>query len=456
MSAFECFDQKKLAEWLRSAYAVLRRGAHSLAWVAMLFVSFTVPLAEAAIPTTERQALVDLYNATSGPSWTNNTLWLGEVGSECSWFGITCNDDASHVKAIRLVNNRLNGHLADISAFTSVESITITYNPQLGGTLPDLSALGSIKQLFLGANGFIGSIPDLSALTSVEWIVLSGNSLTGNFPDLSALTSLDRFEAQLNYISGPVPTVAQLPSSLKFLYLAGNRLTGGPGGLDDPEYDYSTLPQLIDYDLSTNWIEGSLPPGAYLKHMRYFSAAGNYFTGSIPDPFAGNETVWYDVALNQLDGVIPEFGNKYPNLLLFNASHNELTGRIPSLADLLELQFLALGHNRLTGSLPDHSNNRKLETLWLESNQLTGSLPSFADLTSLYYLQLGGNQFSGDPPDIPDSLIGFGTSYTSICPNNLNHVPNPRWDAATGVSPWYARCVESDFIFRDGFEMEVN
>jgi hypothetical protein len=37
----------------------------------------------AAIPTQERQALIDLYNSTNGPKWINGTGWLGATGTEC-------------------------------------------------------------------------------------------------------------------------------------------------------------------------------------------------------------------------------------------------------------------------------------------------------------------------------------------------------------------------------------
>lgn len=43
------------------------------------------------VPATERQALVDLYDATNGTGWLFNTYWL--VGDPCenSWYRVTCN-----------------------------------------------------------------------------------------------------------------------------------------------------------------------------------------------------------------------------------------------------------------------------------------------------------------------------------------------------------------------------
>ena len=44
----------------------------------------------AQIPQIERDALIALYNSTDGANWTDNTGWLGEAGTECSWFGVRC------------------------------------------------------------------------------------------------------------------------------------------------------------------------------------------------------------------------------------------------------------------------------------------------------------------------------------------------------------------------------
>jgi len=46
--------------------------------------------ARGAIPAAERIALMDLYNSTNGPNWANKTNWLGAAGTECAWYGVTC------------------------------------------------------------------------------------------------------------------------------------------------------------------------------------------------------------------------------------------------------------------------------------------------------------------------------------------------------------------------------
>ena len=62
---------------------------------------------QAAIPASEREALIALYNATDGANWTNKTGWLGAVGTECSWYGVGCAHDILY--SLYFDNNHLNG-----------------------------------------------------------------------------------------------------------------------------------------------------------------------------------------------------------------------------------------------------------------------------------------------------------------------------------------------------------
>src|SRR5262245_52217116 len=74
--------------------------------------------AHAAIPEPERQALIDLYRATHGDDWKRNDGWLVDdkndfsvAGTECDWYGISCDSDDSHVESIDLHDNALTGSI---------------------------------------------------------------------------------------------------------------------------------------------------------------------------------------------------------------------------------------------------------------------------------------------------------------------------------------------------------
>ena len=61
-------------------------------------------------------------------------------------------------------------------------------------------------------------------------------------------------------------------------------------------------------------------------------------------------------------------------MLLFN---NKLTGRIPKLNNLLNIDKIRLENNNLTRSIPAISNLSKLKFIHLNDNKLEGSLPTF-------------------------------------------------------------------------------
>jgi hypothetical protein len=76
-----------------------------------------------AIDMAERQFLIDLYTATAGDGWTNNANWCAGAcpatgvptfnvpGTECTWYGVTCNAGADHITGISLSTNHLVGTL---------------------------------------------------------------------------------------------------------------------------------------------------------------------------------------------------------------------------------------------------------------------------------------------------------------------------------------------------------
>ena len=70
----------------------------------------------------EREALLDLYASTGGPSWTNRSGWATDTPA-CEWFGVTCRSDGI-VARISLSLNGLKGPLPpSIGTFTHLESL---------------------------------------------------------------------------------------------------------------------------------------------------------------------------------------------------------------------------------------------------------------------------------------------------------------------------------------------
>jgi len=110
----------------------------------------------------EREALIDLYNSTNGENWINKTNWLGEHGTECSWFGVIC-DEFNHIKELNLFTNNLQGVI-----------------PQ------SIQKLSFIVSLFLHDNNLVGNIPlEIFEIDNLQSISLKNNNLANNIVSLS-------------------------------------------------------------------------------------------------------------------------------------------------------------------------------------------------------------------------------------------------------------------------------
>ena len=185
------------------------------------------------IPKAECQALVNLYHATNGASWTDNTGWLATT-TPCStpWYGVVyC--ESGHVTKLYLDSNNLSGNIP-----------------------PSLGSLSGLWYLVLSENNLIGSIPySLGSLSSLLYLDLGDNQLTGNIPSsLGNLSNLQRLYLHNNHLTGYIPYSLGNLSSLLKLYLRNNNLTGSiPSSLGN----LSTLNELyVDH----NPLSGALPP----------------------------------------------------------------------------------------------------------------------------------------------------------------------------------------------------
>jgi Leucine-rich repeat (LRR) protein len=316
--------------------------------------------------TTDSLALVQLYNATGGVTWSTQGNWKTATPIN-TWSGITFS--GGRVTQINLSGNNLTGTLpASIGNLTALTNLTLDNNDITGAIPAELFSITTLTTLNLLNNLFSGSIPkEIGNATNLINLNLSANNLSGNIPnEISLLTNLDVLELYFNKLSGTIPTSLGTMTGLVTLNLSQNQLTG-------------SIPTQLGSMTSLNFL--------YLQY--------NQLSGSIPTELGGLTALY---AL--------ELGG------------NQLTGSIPaSLGSLSQLNSLHLGANQLTGPVPSALGSAtNLANVDLSYNQLTGALPAgFASLTNLVTLRLTNNKFS----DLPNLSAIPGLSDFTVENNNL-------------------------------------
>lgn len=97
---------------IRKNIAVRGFSVHgALLTLLMTTLLMTAQVVKAADETpSQREILLALYNATNGDAWTNKTDWLGDEGTECSWYGVQCDGD-ENVTQLSLDQNNLEGSI---------------------------------------------------------------------------------------------------------------------------------------------------------------------------------------------------------------------------------------------------------------------------------------------------------------------------------------------------------
>lgn len=406
--------------------AVLRNGgsvkSRSLVIASILLVVQLVfsATAVAAVPSTERDALIAFYNSTGGPGWGNSTNWLGAAGTECSWFGVVCSPGDANVVVLNVSNNNIEGAIPpEIGDLTELESLLL-YSNQLSGRIPqEIGTMTMLTSLSLAGNQLIGGIPpELGSLTVLASLRIGNNQLGGSIPpDLGALTNLVRFDAHNNRLTGAIPPELGSLVNLEQVRLWGNGLSGQiPAALAD-------ISTLIWVDFADNELSGPIPAGfGNCSNLNGLILVGNDLDGAIPPELGTLPALGHlDLAANRLTGGIPSELGDLSNLGFLGLGDNQLTGQIPpELGNLAGLNDLHMQNNHFSGPIPPEMGNlTALGALNLRDNNLTGSIPpELGNLASLGHLDLAGNHLFGPIPPAIGNLANLG--YLNLESNVLS------------------------------------
>lgn len=180
---------------------------------------------QAAIPASERAVLLNLYTSTNGASWTTSINWNDAAGTECTWYGVSCDGAQTTVTGVDLSSNNLAGSLpSSLNNLTNLQTFKVNGN-QLTGSIPTLTGLASLSLFWVGNNQLTGPIPALAGLTSLGNFAVNENRLTGSIPALTGLANLYGIYLRGNNLSGSIPALTGL-TNLHDFNVQNNRLTG--------------------------------------------------------------------------------------------------------------------------------------------------------------------------------------------------------------------------------------
>ena len=297
--------------------------------------------------TTQKDALMALYNSTDGDSWLNHDNWGSGHPCGDEWHGVECNNE------------------------------------------------GEVTSLSLNSNNLVGTIPTaIGDLTSLEYLSLSNNRLTGVIPSsIKNLVNLTTNRSLKLYDNSNLYT---------------NDTTLQTFINEDRGYSPSSDTTSYEYILSTNGYMKALVALYNSTKGESWTHNDNWNNGEEP---CDNENRWYGVTCNSIGeitsldlhnnnliGTIPYKIYELTSLTTLKLDNNQLRGSIPRAIwhSLTSLITLKLNNNQLTGSIPTEIEDLvNLELLYLYNNKLTGVIPSsiknFNNLTSNNSLRLYNN-----------------------------------------------------------------
>ena len=302
----------------------------------------------------QRYCLATLFYSTGVHRFLNDD-------DECTWNGVTCDENTLMVIGINLQGQNLEGAIpAEIGYLRYLQSLDLSDN-NLGGIIP--ASLGQ---------------------TQIEEIVLSNNSLRSPFPEtLYNKNSIQQIRIDRNLFTGSQPTWALMPN-LTHISAFGNKFDGSL----DPEL--GSLADLQVYLVSSNQISGAIPEEYIdLDNLEKFEVAENMLTGEIPPALFG-----------------------LPRLTSLSVANNKLSGKIGRQV-------------RNMGSEWSKEGERKRKYVQLDNNYLEGRIPDdLGEVEDLYLVTLHGNSFQGQMPEAICELevASSGSSFalhkfTSDCDN---------------------------------------
>ncbi|KAH0994822.1 hypothetical protein GBA52_018686 [Prunus armeniaca] len=291
------------------------------------------------------------------------------------------------LREISLLENLLSGEIP-LELGAKLQNLQKLYmlDNKLSGRIPViLSNLSQLTLLDLSLNNLEGEVPaELGMLKNLEILYFHSNYYLGRGSSgnssLSFLTALTNCSVLKKLHFGSCSFKDNIPSSLRYLNLSTNRLSG------KFPIDLTRCSLMMMLDLSFNSLQGSVPEQIGLLSNLDFSLnlSNNHFEGQLPTSIGKLVSLQaIDFSKNKFVGVIPGLIGSCISLVYLNLSKNMLEGTIPrSLKSITYLEVLDMSHNRLNGTVPIWiADEHMIKNLNLSYNNLSGEVPYTGRIT---------------------------------------------------------------------------
>ena len=195
-----------------------------------IFLLLTITSSFSQVPTSERDALIALYNATNGANWQQKTNW-NTAASVSTWYGVTVSyaSGVAHVSKIDLQYNNLNGVIPiEIGNFSKLEVLTLSGN-NISGSIPiEIGNLSELRKLSLDDNNISGSIPtEIGNFSQLQSLALYNNSISGSIPtEIGNCLNLEEIYLERNQLTGSIPASFANLNLIFAFFISDNQLSG--------------------------------------------------------------------------------------------------------------------------------------------------------------------------------------------------------------------------------------
>ncbi|XP_052199060.1 receptor-like protein 56 isoform X2 [Diospyros lotus] len=375
---------------------------------------------------------------------------------------LTCLNEESKLTNLKVLDLSFNSITCiiwySLKGFPSLRILDLTGNYMNKSiSSQDLENVSPLEELYLDyatlPNDFLSNI---GAMTSLQVLSLSGSRLTGSLPShqgLCKLKTLQEIDLSNNGLGGQLPWCLTNLTSLRFLDISVNQLTGNIA--------LSPLANLISLEyliLSNNNFRVPISFKSYYNHSKLtnLESVNNIFLeekdilGSTPSfqliqihlsssehdkntPISLPNFLYYQNQLKIVELSGFDFGGTFPMWLLKNntgplvltLTKNSFYEpfQLPS-SPMTQVVALDISNNNFYGAIPYEigSSFPKLELLNMSRNNFEGVIPSsLGDITNLQFLDLSNNQLSSKIP----IHLAMGCNLLEVLKLSNNNLTGP-------------------------------